>query len=282
MEEKQNEIKNIRIKEVLISNEKKSYNNTKIKNNFILFIFCLIIIEIIILFYFIQINKGNQKKIRNKILKEVDNSENKICNDKNCLECDLIKSQCSKCHIGYKLSNGLCLENYSFKATYMTKYDHLYVSLINYKYEKDIIEILSLDNETMPISSAHTFDKSGNHSLYFIMNTSSMNSLRYMFKSAENLISISFSSSFNTENITDMKGMFYKCTSLYSVENLSNLNSKNVIDMGELFFNCSNLPSIDLTGLNTENVKNMSYMFSGCLNLNSLNINNINTKMLFI
>ena len=87
------------------------------------------------------------------------------------------------------------------------------------KHIKDIIEI-SLDNEKIPISSNYTFPYPGNHTLYFVMNTPSTNSLSYLFKSISRLVSITFSSSFNTENVIEMKSMFYGCSSLVSAENL--------------------------------------------------------------
>ena len=58
----------------------------------------------------------------------IKNNENQteeceIGDDDKCLECDLKKNQCSKCNLGYKLINGKCIINYSFKATYFSKSD---------------------------------------------------------------------------------------------------------------------------------------------------------------
>ena len=123
--------------------------------------------------------------------------------DDKCLECDLTKNQCSKCNLGYKLINGKCIINYSFKATYFSKSDKEIISLINPIYVDDIIEI-NINNKTIPISDKYIFTKSGNHTLYFSMNIPSSNSLSLMFHLIDKLISISFTSQFNTENVTDI------------------------------------------------------------------------------
>ena len=215
MDDNLNNIKNVDIKKDFLSNERKSSKIEIIKNPILLFIVFLLIFEILFLFNCLPNNIGYKKEIKNRVLTEIINS----CNDKNCLECDLKKSECSKCEAGYKLSNGLCSENYSFKAIYSTKSKDENISLFNETYIKDIIEI-SLDNEKIPISSNYTFPSPGNHTLYFIMNSPSTNSLSYLFKSISRLISITFSSSFNTENVIEMKSMFYGCSSLVSAENL--------------------------------------------------------------
>jgi len=228
MDDIQNNIRNTDIKKDFLSNERKSSKIEIIKNPILLLIVCLLIFEIIFLFNCLPINTGYKKEIKKRILSEI-------------------------------------IDSYSFKAIYSTSSDNQVVTLFNETYTKDIIEI-SLDNEKIPISSTYTFPNSGNHTLYFIMNSPSTNSLSYLFNKTKQLVSISFSSSFNTENVIDMRGMFYGCSSLSSVENLSNLNTKNVIDMSQLFYDCSSLTSIDFSGLNTENVKNMSNLLFSVVN----------------
>ena len=143
-------IKSIDIKKDFLIKERKSSKIEMIKNPILLLIVCLLFFELIFLFNCLPINIGYKKEIKYRVLTDSINS----CNEKNCLECNLKKSECSKCDIGYKLSNGLCSENYSFKAIYFTSSDNQLVSLFNETYIKDITEI-SLDNEKIPFFSLY-------------------------------------------------------------------------------------------------------------------------------
>ena len=148
MDDIQNNLKNIDIKRDFLIKERKSSKTEIIKNPILLLIVSLIFFEIIFLFNCLPINIVYKKEIKNRAL------------------------------------TGITTENYSFKAIYSTSSDNQLVSLINETYIKDIIEI-SLDNEKIPISSTYTFPNSGNHTLYFIMNSPSTNSLSYMFYSTK-------------------------------------------------------------------------------------------------
>ena len=189
-----------------------------------------------------EIKTENHKRILKEFNKDIDY----ICetdDEEKCLKCDTIKNVCSKCNLGYKLVDGKCIANYSFKAKYYSNSANKTINLLNPKYEQDIIEI-TFNNETIPVSSKYIFPKIGNHTLYFLMKNPLNNSLSKMFSGIESLTYISFSSRYNTENVTDFSEMFAYCSSLISI-NLANLNTKNSLDMNNMFFGSSKLISIN-------------------------------------
>ena len=221
-----------------INSDKNSYF-FKIKKFHVLFILGFFLIGFIIL-SFISLNKQDKNEIKKqenkmRILKEL-NKDNENLNEtdkENCLVYDSIKKECSKCNLGYKLVNGKCKVNYSFKATYYSNSKNKTINLINPKYIKDIIE-MSLNNESIPISSNYIFSDAGNHTIYFLMKNPLNNSLSKMFSGLNDLFFISFTGKYNIENITDISEMFSYCSSLISID-LSNLNTKNVLYMNNMF-----------------------------------------------
>ena len=250
-------------------------NASKIqKNKIITIIASLLLICILFLSYFLFRNEEviNLVDENKKGVKEIftDKLENicEIGEEEKCLECDSTKNICSSCNPGYKLENGKCILNYSFKATYYSNSDNKNITLINSTYVQDIIEI-SLNNISIPVSQNYTFPTAGNYTLYFLMKNPSTNSLSKMFRRIDNITSISFTRKYNTENITDISYMFDYCSSINSI-NLSNFNTKNVINMNMLFSSCKKLISVDLSNFNTKNTKDMSRMFSYCSSLTSI------------
>ena len=228
--EENNKIENLNDVELI-----KEHNSSFLKihrNKIIIIIGCLLLISILILSYFILVDKKiNNKIVDNKnevkrVFKDISENICEIGEEEKCLECDSTKNICSSCNLGYKLINGECILNYSFKATYYSNSDNKTITLINSSYVKDIIEI-SLDDKTIPISQNYTFPYAGNYTLYFLMKNPSTNSLSQMFRRIDNITSIYFTSKYNTENVTDISSMFEYCSSLYSI-NLSNFNTKNV------------------------------------------------------
>ena len=250
------------------------------RNNMLIIIGSLLFTSILILTYFVLINQeSTENKIKDKHLKQLIEKNEGICetgDEEKCLICDLEKNECSKCNQGYKLVDGKCLLNYSFKATYFSNSANQTISLINSSYVSSIKEI-SVNNELIPINQNYTFSSTGNYTFYFLMNIPPTNSLNQMFKGIKNLTSISFTDKFNTENITDMSHMFDYCISLTSI-NFTNFNTKNVKNMEFLFSKCSALKLLDLSNFNTENVENMSFMFSFSSLLTSINLKSFNTK----
>lgn len=100
------------------------------------------------------------------------------------------------------------------------------------------------------------------------LNTSMVNSMRYMFYQCPALTSLDLSS-FDTRNVSDMSGMFVGCSALASL-NLSSFDTKNVASMESMFALCSSLTSLDLSSFNPQNVSNMNGMFSLCQALKTI------------
>ena len=91
-----------------------------------LFALVIIIISLIILFIYLE-------------------SSHDMCQeDEKCSLCDKNKNKCIKCTSGFKLSNGNCLINYSFKAIYKSNKINDTVKLFN-NLIYDIIEMIVND-----------------------------------------------------------------------------------------------------------------------------------------
>ena len=192
-----------------------------------------------------------------------------------CLIYDSINKQCSKCDTGYKLINGKCLINYSFKAIYNTKNINIEIKLINSTFVENIIEMI-IDDEIVTPCNNYSFSFIGNHTVYFLMKNN-IKSLNKMFYNISNIISISFTCLFDSDSVNEVNLMFYNCTNLYSVD-LNYFNTKNVVNMNSLFSNCYSLSSIKIDNFNTENVQYMADMFSYCFSLTSIDLSHFNTK----
>ena len=83
-----------------------------------------------------------------------------------CLECDKTKNGCSACNEGYKLNDGKCDINYSFKAIYITNKDNEEIDTIN-KLPSDIEQML-VGKERVEPSIKYTFEKKANmHYIYY-------------------------------------------------------------------------------------------------------------------
>ena len=123
----------------------------------LLIIFFLILIFIIILLlYFI-------------LKKEVKNSKNTTtCNigkEEKCLSCD--KTLCGSCNPGYKLINGTCLINYSFKAIYQSTLTNETIFFFN-NFPLEDIDQMIIDGEYSSITNNYTFESIGQHSIYLL------------------------------------------------------------------------------------------------------------------
>ena len=115
--------------------------------------------------------------------------ECEIGEDSKCLTCE--KDKCGSCNKGFLLSEGKCLINYSFKATFNITAENQTIDLINFS-TNDIKEIY-LDNEVIEPSKNYTFKSKGVYKLYVLLNTNEKESLSEMFYNVQNMISISFS-----------------------------------------------------------------------------------------
>ena len=197
-----------------------------------------------------------------------------IGEDEKCLLCHKWHiNKCSKCNPGYKLVKGICILNYSFKATFHTTQKNENVKLIN---SLSNLIYINIDNKDITPCLFYDFISAGNHTVYYLMNTKNLTSIKSLFYQINKVIDISFSNIFNTEKINDMSNMFYRCSLLKSI-NLKKFNTRNVKNMEFMFSSCSELNTIEFN-FNTENVKNMSNMFSYCYKLTSINIASFNTQ----
>ena len=180
-----------------------------------------------------------------------------------------------ECPPGYKVENGKCIINYSFKATYKIFNDDKIVQLISSIKPENIIE-MTVENEKVKPSDKYLFPKKGKYTVYFLVDISKLDSLSRMFDGNINLESVSFTEIFNTENIIKMDNMFRNCKSLIEVD-ISKFNTKNVKQMDFMFFGCNSLISLDLSNFNNENLVNMNRMFFHCSSLQSINLKNFTT-----
>ena len=207
----------------------------------------------------------------------------------------------NECDIGYKLENGKCVINYSFKATYETFKD---IEQINFTktLSPEMILDLIIDGEKIRQNNKHIFQKKGIHSVYILLDLDKIDSLDNMFSGIKWLTSIAFSEIFNLDKFTSMDNMFKNCISLTNVDlskvitkniitidflfsgctslNLLDINfsNENLISMSYLFNNCSSLQVLDLSNFKTPKVENMSYAFAGCNKLVSLDLSGFDTK----
>ena len=108
--------------------------------------------------------------------------------DEKCLSCDIDNIKCISCNIGYKLLNGKCISNYSFKTVYQTKNENENIKLIYSEYLYYILEMIIAGINVIP-KFEHKFPNEGNHTVYFLLNNN-ISSLKYMFYSTVNIISI--------------------------------------------------------------------------------------------
>ena len=114
-----------------------------------------------------------------------------IGEDDKCLSCSEEINQCSNCNIGYKLENGKCVINYSFKATYETFKD---IEQINFTktLSPEMILDLIIDGEKIRQNNKHIFQKKGIHSVYILLDLDKIDSLDNMFSGIKWLTSIAF------------------------------------------------------------------------------------------
>ena len=196
-------------------------------------------------------------------------------NEDKCLRCDNIRNECIGCNIGYKLVNGKCTLNYSFKAIYKQNSSNETINLINRGSIKEMI----IDGQKIKNPSKdYSFKDIEIHEIYILINMEDYgNSLDNLFSDVNRMISISFTSLFNISKATSMKYFFASCSKLESID-LSNFNTKSVTNLENMFYDCSSLISIDLSNFDTRKVTSLNRMFSGCSSLKSINRSNFDTR----
>jgi len=183
-------------------------------------------------------------------------------------------NNCDSCNPGYKLEQGKCILNYSFKALYQTSSPNQSVTLFGDF--KVVIKEMTIDGEKVEFCQSYTFENAGEHTVFVLLDLSLISTLKNFFAQSE-MKSITFSEKFNTETIEYMNGMFKYCNNLTSI-NLSYFNTKNVKDMEYMFYECSSFISLDLSNFNTRNVLTMKSMFRNCKKLQFINITEFDTS----
>ena len=246
-----------------LQNKKTPFYKTK--TFIIIFISLLIIILIGIIFLCIFI-----------ILRKSD-SDCETGDEEKCFTCK--KDKCLSCNIGYKLTDGKCIINYSFKAEYLAEETYQKIRLINEEYLNNITELIIDGKKVNDIFTEYTFNSTGNHTVYFLYNLSGITSMAYMFGGLQNMISINFTSLFNTENITDMSSMFSDLEKVKYL-NLSIFNGDNVQVMRYMFHHCNSLKSIDFTNFYAPKLDNVEYLFQEDFELEYANLTNFNAPNL--
>lgn len=94
-------------------------------------------------------------------------------------------------------------------------------------------------------------------------------SMRFMFRSCNQVPSIDFSTAENLDNITDMLQLFQDCDSMTSVD-FGNHDYTSVTDMMEMFFQCDVLVNVDLTPLAGNQSTTFNSMFKSCFALETV------------
>ena len=218
--------------------------------------------------------------IYNNETNQIEKCECKVGEEEKCSLCS--GNKCIKCNLGFKMVKDSCELYYSFKAIYKTDIDSEPVKLINNNYLKYCEEII-YNGTKLIISDLYTFQKAGNHILYFTFDLKGANTLSNFFYSygnnINNLISIIFTSSFNTSNIKYMNSMFKEVSKLSSVD-ISSLDTSKVSEMAGMFYKCTNLISVNMSNLNFSSLQTINSLFQGCISLTNLDFSLFNAKKL--
>lgn len=130
------------------------------------------------------------------------------------------------------------------------------------------IQNMSVDGETVSVSSTYQFTTPGEHTVELILK-SSVTSFAYLFKDCTALVDVDFSKT-NSSKITSLYYAFYG-TGIVDVD-LNNLDTSNVTSMERAFFNCASLTSLKIDKWDASKVTTMSCMFYKCLKLKDLKI----------
>lgn len=199
-----------------------------------------------------------------------------------CKTCHETENLCASCNVGYKLVEGECKLNHSFRATYYSESPYQRVFIIHTF--SNYIKLFIADGEEVGLNgqSFYNFPEPGIHEVYVLIEIpKNFESYDSLFNGCENLLTIHFTPLFNTSVVTSMDLMFEKCVSLTSID-VSVFDTKKVTSMSRMFSNCKALTSIDITNFNTTKVTDMSSMFSNCYALSSIDLTNLkSTKLTF-
>lgn len=186
---------------------------------------------------------------------------------------DFVKN--TKCDIGYKFINGICVINHSFEILYKTFTENEKVVLINKIYEKNIEELI-IDNTSIIPSYYYSFQHKGEHLVKLLLNSDGMNNAEKMFYNISNIISFKFTE-LEINNLTNMREMFKNCNNLEKIS-FSQIKYGKVIDLSYMFENCRFLRLITNMSLVSKYTKNISYIFANCSSLEILDLSKFETS----
>ena len=186
---------------------------------------------------------------------------------------------CSSCEVGYKLLNGDCILNYTFRATYFSETPYEKVYLIH-SFENCVKALIVDGEEVQPTYNFYNFPEPKIHEVYVLLNIpSQFVDYSNLFYNCQNLLSIQFTPLFNTSKVSEMNLMFAQCYNLNSID-LKVFDTKSLVYARRMFTFCKNLVSIDITNFNTSKVVDISSMFSSCFSLTSIDLSNFRSPKL--
>ena len=207
----------------------------------------------------------------------------KIGPEDQCKTCHETENLCTSCNLGYKLENGICKLNYSFRATYINESPYEKISII-YTFST-YIKAMIVDGEELQQTSFPTyyhFPDVKVHEVYVLIDIPShFSNYDNLFYDCQNMLTIHFTPLFNTSHVESMILMFGQCYNLNSID-LSVFDTRKVVRMNRMFALCHKLTSIDITNFNTEKVVEMNEMFSQCYSLTSVDLSNLKSPKLTI
>ena len=134
----------------LLYNNKKNFSIFK-KYKISILIFGFLLLICIIICICIYLSKDN-------ILERCEEGV-----EEKCLTC--VDNKCLDCNLGYKLIEGKCILNYSFKSIYFTSSNNTNINLLYKDYLSNIIE-MNIDGQRINPCTNYTFSVSGNHIVY--------------------------------------------------------------------------------------------------------------------
>ena len=269
------------MKEILNSKDIYKFDNSDIslqqlkKSSIKIYISFILIIGISSIFYLYYINN---EKIKLNFMRNLGQISLEIDDNDNCFTRNKETSKCLSCYPMLILNNGICEPNYSIKAIYKTNSENQTIDLISELFLKYINE-MSINNTKITPQSSYKFKLPGTHTVYILIDITSVNSINYMFSQIKKLTSISFTNKFDSKNVKSMINLFYSCNSLTSVD-LSNFNSQSMTNLNYVFQSCSKLIHVNFKNFNTTNVETMNYMFKSYTKITSIDLSSFDTKNL--
>ena len=158
----------------ILSKEKNNLNKKKSLN--LCLISYLLIIGVLFLFSFSFFKIHTFIVNNNNIRSLIESNNNEINEDKKCLTYNKESNKCLKCIHMHNLINGICEPNYSIKAIYKTDSENENIKLISDLFLKYVQEI-TINDTQISLTSSYTFLSSGNHTIYILIDISSLNSI---------------------------------------------------------------------------------------------------------